>query len=167
LNNGIGFVSTTTRTRDQKQHIISTSANSHFDTTSTSQPTNQPTKQQNMIDAIPENAPAGPHHPPSGGGGAAAANTAAAMEDDDDDDDNDINEEVAAARAAAEVETHGHSADNNARRGAGGGNANNVPADQAVMGAVQDNMGDGVANFEVTDESGSLVQQRFLQFLTD
>lgn len=108
-----------------------------------------------MIDAIFV-----PPHPTGG----AAANTA--MDDDDDNDDrmNDDEEEEAAeaARAAAEVATHGHTADNARRAG-----ATNVPADQAVMGAVQDNMGDGVANFEVTDESGSLVQQRFLQFLTD
>jgi hypothetical protein len=103
-----------------------------------------------MIDAIPED--------PGGG----AANTA--MDDDDDDNDDVINDDEEEEAAAAEVETHGHTADGNARRGGGA----NAPADQAVMGAVQDQgTGDGVANFEVTDESGSLVQQRFLQFLTD
>jgi hypothetical protein len=87
--------------------------------------------------------------------------------------DDEADEAAAAARAAAEVETHGHTADtantnNNARAGGNNNNAPNAPADQAVMGAVQDNgTGDGVANFEVLDESGSLVQQRFLQFLTD
>jgi hypothetical protein len=42
--------------------------------------------------------------------------------------------------------------------------AHRRPAEEAQMGAaaVTD---DGVAGFEVTDESGLLVQQRFLQFL--
>jgi hypothetical protein len=117
-----------------------------------------------MSDAIPEDAT---HASPQAPAGGRAANTTA-MDDDDDNDSlmDEHDEAAAAARAAAEVETHGHTA--NANNAPGNNNNNNVPADQAVMGAVQDNgTGDGVANFEVMDESGSLVQQRFLQFLTD
>ena len=75
-----------------------------------------------------------------------------------------MDEAAQAAQAAAEMATHGHTADNARQSG-----AHNVPADQAVMGAAGDGGvdGGGIANFEVTDESGTLVQQRFLTFLTE
>lgn len=115
-----------------------------------------------MSDAIPEDPPpppadAGDHDDDYNDGGGDAGDAAYDAMDDAEAED----EAAQAAQAAAEVATHGHTADNVRRAG-----GNNVPADQAVMGAVQD-AADGVANFEVTDESGSLVQQRFLQFLTD
>ena len=60
-----------------------------------------------------------------------------------------------AAQAAAAVEAMDGARQNATR--------NDRAGEQAVMGAMAAE--DGVAGFEVTDESGELVKQRFVQFL--
>lgn len=66
------------------------------------------------------------------------------------------------AQATAEVEAM----EGNQRGGGGGGNR---AGEEALMGAnaVGGGDGDGVRGFEVADESGELVMQRFLQFLSE
>lgn len=64
-------------------------------------------------------------------------------------------DEAEAAAAAAEVATMARQTDARGR---------DPSADQAVMGALND---EGVAGIEAVDESGELVHQAFLQFLTE
>lgn len=74
---------------------------------------------------------------------------------EEDNDDMEVTQEEAAA-AAAQVELmEGHF-----QRATGRGESRRAN-DQAVLGANQDN----VEAYEATDESGTVVAQRFLQFL--
>ena len=65
------------------------------------------------------------------------------------------------AQATAEVEAM----EGNQRGGGGGGG--NRAGEEALMGANAVGGDDGVRGFEVADESGELVMQRFLQFLSE
>jgi len=81
------------------------------------------------------------------------ASVAAAQEDAQDADDIAIpeSEQAEAAAEVAAMEGTANSAHHN------NNNANRI-AEEAVLGA-------GAAGFEETDESGKLVQERFVQFL--
>lgn len=70
-------------------------------------------------------------------------------------DNQNYDDDAEAAAAAAEVAAMARQTD---------GRGRDPTADQAIMGASND---EGVAGMEATDESGELVHQAFLQFLSD
>jgi hypothetical protein len=95
----------------------------------------------------------------------SAANLAGPPGDDDVDNESILTADMPAQRAAAAATPEDEVAQAMAEVAATGGRAPQTDraGEEAVMGATA--AADGVAGFEVTDESGELVKQRFLVVL--